>query len=288
MHLTRANSWQLRTRTLEFPRRPLLMGIINVTPDSFADGGRFLDPAAAIEHAKRLVFDGADLLDIGGESTRPNSQPVSAQEELDRVMPVVEAVCRQTTVPVSIDTSKAAIAQAAVELGAEIINDMTALQGDPQMLDVVRRSGAGVCIMHMQGTPSTMQAHPHYDDVVREVFEFLQKRRDDLVAAGIEPSRICIDPGIGFGKTPQHNLELLSNCPRFHELRCPVLIGHSRKSFLRHLQSDSSFDPVAATIGISCGLALQGVQILRVHDVAANKQALLSLESVGADWTDVG
>jgi dihydropteroate synthase len=288
MHLFRANSWQLRTQTLEFPRRPLLMGIINVTPDSFSDGGRFLDPVAAISHANQLVSDGADLLDIGGESTRPNSQPVSAQEELDRVMPVVEAVCRSVTIPVSIDTSKAAIAQTAVELGAEIINDVTALQGDPQMLEVVRRSGAGVCIMHMQGTPATMQVHPRYDDVVNEVFEFLRKRRDDLVAAGVEPNRICVDPGIGFGKTPQHNLELLSNCPRFHELRCPVLIGHSRKSFLRQIQSDSSFDPVAATIGISCGLALQGVQILRVHDVAANKQALHGFDSISVDWTNAG
>jgi dihydropteroate synthase len=264
------------------------MGIINVTPDSFSDGGRFLDPAAAIEHAKRLVSDGADLLDIGGESTRPNSQPVSAQEELDRVMPVVEAVCRNASVPVSIDTSKAAIAEAAVELGAEIINDVTALQGDPKMLDVVRRSGAGVCIMHMQGTPATMQANPQYDNVVREVLEFLRKRRDDLVAAGVEPNRICIDPGIGFGKTSQHNIELLANCRRFHELRCPVLVGHSRKSFLRQIQPDHSFDPTEATIGISCGLALQGVQILRVHDVAANKQALLGFDSVGADWTDAG
>jgi dihydropteroate synthase len=283
MHRTRANSWQLRSRTLEFPRRPLLMGIINVTPDSFSDGGRFLNPAAAIEHANRLVTDGADLLDIGGESTRPHSQPVSKQEELDRVLTIVEAVCKQVPVPVSIDTSKAEVAQAAIELGAEIINDVTALQGDPQMLEVVRRSGAGVCIMHMQGTPATMQEHPQYDNVVVEVFEFLQKWRDDLVAAGVEPNRICVDPGIGFGKTPQHNLDLLSNCRRFHELRCPVLIGHSRKSFLRHFQSDLSFDPTAATIGLSCGLALQGVQILRVHDVSAVRQALLAFEMSGND-----
>jgi dihydropteroate synthase len=259
------------------------MGIINVTPDSFSDGGRFLNPAAAIAHANQLVTDGADLLDIGGESTRPNSQPVSAAEELQRVIPVVEAVCRQVRVPISIDTSKAAIAQAAIELGAEIINDVTALQGDPAMLEVVRRSGTGVCIMHMQGTPATMQEHPQYDNVVVEVFGFLRKRRDDLVAAGVEPNRICVDPGIGFGKTLQHNLELLSNCRWFHELRCPVLVGHSRKSFLRHFQSDSSFDPAAATIGIACGLALQGVQILRVHDVAAVRQALLAFEIFGND-----
>ena len=185
------------------------MGIVNVTPDSFSDGGNFLDPAAAIAHATQLVADGADLIDIGGESTRPDSKPVSEQEELDRVLPVVEAVCRPVSVPVSIDTSKAAVAQAAVEVGAEIINDVTALGGDPQMLDVARRSGAGICIMHMQGTPPTMQEHPHYQNVVREVFGFLQNRRDELIAAGIDPHRICIDPGIGFGKTPQHNIELL-------------------------------------------------------------------------------
>ena len=208
------------------------MGIVNVTPDSFSDGGKFLDPAAAIEHATQLVADGADLIDIGGESTRPYSKPVSEQEELDRVLPVVEAVCRPVSIPVSIDTSKATIAQAAVELGAEIINDVTALAGDPHMLEVARRSGAGICIMHMQGTPATMQEHPHYQNVVREVFGFLQNRRDEFIAAGIDPHRICIDPGIGFGKSPQHNIELLRNSWRLHELQCPVLVGHSRKSFL--------------------------------------------------------
>jgi dihydropteroate synthase len=264
------------------------MGIVNVTPDSFSDGGLFLDPVAAVSHANQLVADGADLLDIGGESTRPYSQPVSEQVELDRVLPVVEAVCRQVAVPVSIDTSKAAVAQTAIEFGADIINDVTALTGDPQMLDVARQSGAGVCIMHMQGTPATMQDNPQYDDVVRDVFQFLQKRRDELISSGIEQHRICIDPGIGFGKTPQHNLELLANAWRLHELQRPVLIGHSRKSFLRVMQSGDSFDQTAATIGLSCGLAVQGVQILRVHDVAVVRQALNAYESIGFDrpWLD--
>jgi dihydropteroate synthase len=284
MQFSRAQFWQLRTRTLEFPRRPLLMGIINTTPDSFSDGGNFLDPAAAVAHAVQLVAEGADVLDIGGESTRPGSQPVSGQEELDRVLPVVDAVCRKVSVPISIDTSKAAVAQAAVELGVEIINDVTAVAGDPQMLDVVRRSRAGVCIMHMQGTPDTMQEHPHYQNVVREVFGFLQNRRDELIAAGIHPHRICIDPGVGFGKTPQHNIELLRNCWRFHELQCPVIVGHSRKSFLSHIQSGASSDRTSATVGVSCALALQGVQILRVHDVAAIRRALAAFEAVGFDF----
>lgn len=208
------------------------------------------------------------------------SQPVSVEEELDRVLPVIESICRQSQVPVSIDTSKAAVAQAAVESGAEIVNDVTALQHDPQMIDIVRETGVGVCIMHMQGTPSTMQDRPQYDNVVREVFEFLQKRRDELIAAGIEPSRICVDPGIGFGKTPQHNIELLANCRRLHELKCPVLVGHSRKSFLSQFQIGAKFDRTAATIGASCGLANQGVQILRVHDVAAIRQALAAFDPI--------
>jgi dihydropteroate synthase len=283
MQFSRAQFWQLGTRTLEFSPRPLLMGIVNVTPDSFSDGGNFLDPAAAIEHATQLVADGADLIDIGGESTRPQSQPVSEQEELDRVLSVVEAVCRLVSVPVSVDTSKAAVAQAAVELGAEIINDVTALSGEPQMLDVARRTGAGVCIMHMQGTPATMQEHPHYQNVVPEVFGFLQKRRDELIAAGIEQHRICIDPGIGFGKTPQHSIDLLRNCWRLHDLQCPVLVGHSRKSFLSRIQTGASLDPAAATAGVSCALALQGVQILRVHDVAGVRQALAGFDKVRFD-----
>jgi dihydropteroate synthase len=275
----RANVWQLRTRTLQLPRRPLLMGIVNVTPDSFSDGGQFLDLQAAINHAQKLVAEGADLVDIGGESTRPHAQPMSEQQELDRVLPVIEAVCKRISVPVSIDTSKAAVASAAVAVGAENINDVTALRGDPQMLEVVRQTGAAICVMHMQGTPLTMQHNPHYENVVDEVFGFLRLARDRLIAAGISQSRICVDPGIGFGKTPQHNLTLLANCWRLHELGCPVLVGHSRKSFLGHVLGDESADRTAATIGVSCALASQGVQILRVHDVAQARQALTLFEA---------
>jgi dihydropteroate synthase len=277
--LKRASVWKLRTRELHFPKRPLLMGIVNVTPDSFSDGGKFLDPAAAIEHAQKLVAEGADLLDIGGESTRPQSQPVNAQEELDRVLPVIEAACKTVSVPVSVDTSKASVAQAAVAAGAEIINDITALRGDGKMLEVVCQTVAGICVMHMQGTPQTMQVNPQYDDVMGEVYGFLRETRDKLIKAGIEPTRICIDPGIGFGKTVQHNLSLLQNCWRLHELNCPVLVGYSRKSFLSYLAANSSFDRSAAGLDVARSMALQGVQILRVHDVAETRSALAAIDA---------
>jgi dihydropteroate synthase len=257
------------------------MGIVNVTPDSFSDGGRSFAAEAAIEHALRLVAEGADLLDIGGESTRPYAMPVSAEEELRRVLPVVEAVCRQTTVPVSIDTFKATVAQAALDAGVEIINDVTGLEGDPAMVPLVRQAGAGICAMHIQGTPQTMQDAPHYDDVVEEIFSYLAARKDALLAAGIEPARICLDPGIGFGKTHQHNLTLLANCGRFHALGQPLLVGHSRKGFIGKVLGDKQADRSAGTMGAACALAAQGVQILRVHDVAPVRQALELFEASG-------
>jgi dihydropteroate synthase len=277
----RAAWWQLGGRRLHLPRRPLLMGILNVTPDSFSDGGKFLEPQSAVERALQLVADGADILDLGGESTRPYAEPVAAQEELDRVMPVLAALVPHVLVPISIDTSKAAVARAAVAAGAEIINDITALQGDPDMLDVARRSHAGLCIMHMRGTPLTMQDNPAYDDVVGEVFDFLRRRRDALVAAGIEQQRIAIDPGIGFGKTHEHNVLLLRHCARLHALGCPVLVGHSRKGFIGKLIENREADTTAGTIGASIALANQGVQILRVHDVAAVRQALVLYAAAG-------
>jgi len=277
----RARRWQLATTTLEIGRLPLLMGIVNVTPDSFSDGGQFLDPETAVDHALQLVADGADILDVGGESTRPYSQPVSADEELRRVMPVVERLCGLVPVPLSIDTSKAAVAEVAVAAGCEIINDVTGLEGDPDMIDVARDNQVGVCAMHMQGMPQTMQDNPAYADVVAEIHDYLRQRRDQLVAAGIEPERICLDPGIGFGKTHQHNLTLLANAWRFHELGCPLLIGHSRKGFIAKILGDKTADRTAGTVGIALSLALQGVQILRVHDVAAVRQALLLFEATG-------
>jgi dihydropteroate synthase len=277
----RATRWQLRTVAIELPARPLLMGIINVTPDSFSDGGRFFDPSSAIQHGLELAAAGADLLDVGGESTRPYSEPVSEEEELRRVLGVVRGLCRQSGRPVSIDTSKAAVARAALDEGVEVVNDIRAFAGDPELLGVVRGAGAAVVAMHLQGTPQTMQDDPQYGDVTAEVFEFLRSRRDALIAAGIAADKICLDPGVGFGKTHQHNLTLLANCARFHELGCPLLVGHSRKGYIGKVLADKSADPLAGTIGVACALASQGVQILRVHDVAAVRQALLLYEAAG-------
>ena len=278
---SRAGSWQLRTRTLAFGKRPLVMGIVNVTPDSFSDGGRYFSETAAVEHALQLVRDGADLLDIGGESTRPYSEPVSEAEELRRVLPVVKAVCRRSDIPVSIDTSKAAVAAACVEAGAEIINDVTALTGDASMIDVARDTKAGICLMHMLGTPQTMQDDPTYYDVAAEIRDYLRGRVESLTAAGIDRGRICLDPGIGFGKTHQHNLTLMANCWRFHELGLPLLVGHSRKGFIAKLIGNKEADRTAGTIGAACSLASQGVQIIRVHDVRAVREAVLLFDACG-------
>lgn len=250
------------------------MGIVNVTPDSFSDGGKFFDVEQAIDHAYALIDAGADILDVGGESTRPYAAAIDASEEQRRVLPVVEAICRERSTPVSIDTSKACVAREALALGAEIINDVTGLEGDPEMVQVARLSGAGVCAMHMQGTPQTMQDQPQYGDVVAEIRQYLAGRRDALVEAGIELRRVCLDPGIGFGKTHEHNLTLLQNCWQFHSLGCPLLVGHSRKGFIGKLLGDTAADRTLATTGVSLALALQGVQILRVHDVRALRDAL--------------
>jgi dihydropteroate synthase len=200
---------------------------------------------------------------------------------LDRVLPVVAALAARALVPLSIDTSKAEVAREAIGAGAEIINDITALEGDPEMIAVVRDSGAGVCAMHMQGTPQTMQDNPTYDNVVEDVFSFLRARREHLVAHGIDRARIALDPGIGFGKSHQHNLTLLGRCARFHELGCPLLVGPSRKGFIGKVLGDKLADRTAGTVGVSLSLASQGVQILRVHDVAAVRQALLLYEATG-------
>jgi dihydropteroate synthase len=277
----RATIWRLRTRTLDLPRRPLLMGIVNVTPDSFSDGGKFLDADAAIAHAKQLVADGADLLDIGGESTRPRAVDVFAAEEIARVLPVIRGLVGEVDVPLSIDTRKSSVAQAAIDAGAEIINDVSGLEADPQMVAVAASTGAGVCVMHMQGTPQTMQDRPAYGDVVAEVHGYLQRRRDALVAAGIDSARICLDPGIGFGKTFEHNQALLKSCGALRELGAPILVGHSRKRFLGEVVGDDAADRTQATIGVALALAAEGVQVLRVHDVWAAREALLAFEFAG-------
>jgi dihydropteroate synthase len=269
----RSRSWQLRQRSIDFGPLPRLMGILNVTPDSFSDGGKFLDARQAIDHGLRLEDEGADLLDIGGESTRPYADPVSTEDELRRIMPVVEGLVGRAAIPLSIDTSKPAVARAALEAGAEIVNDVTALS-DPQMRQVVRELQPGLCAMHMRGTPQTMQNEPTYADVVREIGEYLQQRRDQLTADGVAVARVCLDPGIGFGKTTSHNLELLQNCWRFHALGCPLLVGFSRKGLIGKVLGDPDADRLAGGLGVASSLARQGVQILRVHEVAPYRQTL--------------
>lgn len=266
--------WHLRDRTLAAERRPLLMGIVNVTPDSFSDGGRFLDAEAAVAHAEQLVEQGADLLDVGGESTRPGSEPISLEEELRRVLPVVEALAGRVHVPLSIDTSKAEVARQAMQAGAAIINDVTALCGDPRMVEVAAEFDAGIVAMHMQGRPRTMQENPAYTDVVEEIFAFLRGRLDALARHGIDPSRVVVDPGIGFGKTLEHNLDLLHRVERFGDLGRPVCIGHSRKKIIGSLTGRPVQDRLYGTIGAALALCRKGVAILRVHDVGAVREAL--------------
>jgi dihydropteroate synthase len=252
-----------------------LMGVINVTPDSFSDGGRFLDPQSAVAQGLRLEREGADILDVGGESTRPGAAPVSAEDELGRVLPVIEGlVGAGTRARISIDTSKAAVAEAALRAGATIVNDVTALR-DPGMAPVVAAAKANVCLMHMLGDPRTMQDDPSYEDVVSHVKEFLKERFDHAVRQGIAADRVWLDPGIGFGKTVEHNLELLVRLDELVELGPPVVIGTSRKSFLGRLTGRPVDDRVPATIA-TCVIAYErGARLFRVHDVAPVKDALL-------------
>jgi dihydropteroate synthase len=274
-----ATEWQLRTCTLQFCTRPALMGIVNVTPDSFSDGGKFYTPSLAIEHALRLEDEGADILDIGGESTRPYSQSVGEDEELKRVTPVLEGIVDRVSIPISIDTSKARVARAAMEIGAEVINDVTGLEGDEAMVDVALHFRAGVCAMHMQGRPANMQDNPMYGDVVDEIYSYLERRYATLRAVGMEDARICLDPGIGFGKTHQHNVTLLKNAHRFLELGRPILVGHSRKGFIGKLIGDTAADRTAGNVGVSLAMAMKGIQVLRIHDVRATRDALACLEA---------
>jgi dihydropteroate synthase len=253
--------------------RPSVMGVVNVTPDSFSDGGLFVEPAAAVEHARRLLDEGAALVDVGGESTRPGAAPVSADEELARVVPVLEGLAG---LPVSIDTSKAEVASRALALGAELVNDVTALRGDPGMAGVVADADAYVCLMHMQGEPRTMQVAPHYDDVLGDVLAFLEKRIAFAVERGIREARICVDPGIGFGKTPDQNLELLRRLDELGALGVPVLVGVSRKSTLGKVLGDAEATRAgaAASIGAAVAAFHRGAAMIRAHDVRETVDAL--------------
>ncbi|HZC30740.1 MAG TPA: dihydropteroate synthase [Gaiellaceae bacterium] len=252
-----------------FPR-PSVMGVINVTPDSFSDGGVNFDPDVAAAAARRMAAEGAAIVDVGGESTRPGSDPVSLDEELRRVVPVLERLAGD--VAVSIDTAKAEVARRAVALGAELVNDVTALRRDPALAGVVADAGTYLCLMHMQGEPRTMQDKPRYDDVVSEVAAFLEERLRFAVAEGIPEERICLDPGIGFGKTPEHNFELVRRLDVLTALGRPVLVGFSRKSSLKRLVGDG--DLLSASVGAAVSAYEHGATILRVHDVREHVEAL--------------
>lgn len=252
--------------------RPLVMGIVNVTPDSFADGGLFMTPAAALGQAARLIDEGADLLDIGGESTRPGASPVEIGEELDRIMPVLEGL-RDSPVPVSVDTSKPEVMRQAIAGGASMINDVSAFEADGAM-EAVAGSDVALCLMHKRGDPRTMQQDPHYRDVVAEVMEYLASRRDAVRAAGVAAERMVVDPGFGFGKNWAHNMTLLRNLDRLTMLHVPIMVGLSRKSMLGKITGREPRDRVYASVAAALLAAERGAAILRVHDVAATKDGL--------------
>lgn len=255
--------------------RPIIMGILNVTPDSFSDGGRFMAPDTALEHARLMVRNGADIVDIGGESTRPNAKTVSIADEIARTAPVITALDGALDAPVSIDTRKSAVARAALDAGAKMLNDVAAFTFDPALAGLAAQSQVPVCLMHAQGDPQTMQDAPHYDDVLLDVYDFLEDRIAVAVAAGIPRDRIIVDSGVGFGKTTQHCLNLLQRISLFHTLGCAILLGVSRKRFIGEI-SQTALAQDRASGSISVGLAAldQGVQILRVHDVAETRQAI--------------
>ncbi|HIE98016.1 MAG TPA: dihydropteroate synthase [Fuerstia sp.] len=257
------------------------MGILNVTPDSFSDGGLHVQVDAAVAHGIQLANDGADVIDIGGESTRPGAAPIPLDEELARTIPVIEKLAHQTDVPISIDTTKAEVARQALAAGAVIVNDISGLTFDPDMKTVCAESNAAVCVMHIKGTPQTMQQDPVYEDVVQEVTEFLKARLSACEQAGIDPARICVDPGIGFGKTAQHNLTLMQATARIRKaVGRPILVGHSRKRFLSKLLGRPVEERNAGTVGVAVALAQNGADMLRVHDVNATRDALTAWNAV--------
>jgi dihydropteroate synthase len=272
--------WNFLDSRYELSRIPLLMGIVNVTPDSFSDGGDHFDSDAAVQHAMQLADEGADILDIGGESTRPGADLVPLHEELRRVIPVVKRVASETEVPVSIDTTKAEVARRAIDAGAIIVNDISGLTFDDDMPTVCRETGVGVICMHIRGTPQTMQNDLQYGNVVEEIREFFERRLDVLEEAGVPRERVVLDPGIGFGKTAEQNIEILSNIQRFRSLNRPVLIGHSRKRFLTKVLGRAVDERTQGTLGITVALAAQCTDIIRVHDVAANRDALLAWDAI--------
>jgi dihydropteroate synthase len=275
----------LRARdcTWTFPRPVLLMGVVNVTPDSFSDGGLYFNPAAAVEHALELVAEGADIIDVGGESTRPGASPVPEPEELRRVLPVLERLARRIRVPISIDTMKPAVARAALQAGASLINDVAANRQDEAMWRVAAEFGAGYVLMHMLGTPQDMQQAPSYGDVVAEVDAFFGERLQRIAGAGLAPEQVILDVGIGFGKTREHNLQLLARLDSFTSWSRPLLLGASRKSIIPQVTgADPATDRLAGSLACACWGVQQGANILRIHDVAATRQAVQLIEAIRA------
>ncbi len=277
--------WSCTDTRIEIGDRPLVMGILNVTPDSFSDGGMYDDAAEAADHARQMIQDGASIVDVGGESTRPGAAEVSEVEEMRRTIPVVEAIRRDSSVIVSIDTRKAAVARRAIEAGASIVNDVSAMTHDAEMAGVIAGSGAGIVLMHMRGNPRTMQNSPTYEDVLREVCDRLGERLDACRKAGINADQTVLDPGIGFGKTLDHNLALLAGIPSLRRLGRPVLIGLSRKSFLGRLTGRDADERAAATIAGNFFAAERGADILRAHDVRETVDAMTVFKALRT-WND--
>jgi dihydropteroate synthase len=276
--------WRCRDRLLEIGPRALVMGIVNVTPDSFSDGGRHDTTAKAVEYALRLVQEGADILDIGGESSRPGAEPVPLDEELRRVVPVVQELSRLTSVPISVDTVKAEIARQSLQAGACIINDITALCGDSDMPEEIRTSGAGIVLMHMQGTPQTMQLNPTYGNVVNDIGAFFEERLRFAADRGIDLTAIALDPGIGFGKTLEHTLLLLRNLAEFQRFGRPVCLGVSRKGFIGQILDRPRNQRTVGSVAVACHAIANGAaQIIRVHDAAEHRDAVRMLEVLRGD-----
>ena len=271
-----------RARHFEFIflRPALVMGIVNVTPDSFSDGGKFFNHEKAIQHALQLVDEGAEIIDIGGESTRPNATPVSEEEELRRVIPVITQLAKKISVAISIDTIKPNVARAAIEAGASMVNDIAANRCDKEMCRVVAESAAGYVVMHRQGTPQTMQKNPSYENVVTEVNIFFGERLERLTEAGVRAEQIILDPGIGFGKSLEHNLQLLGGLRAFTKWQRPLLLGASRKSFIERLLGAKMDDRLSASLACAVLGRQNGAQIIRTHDVAATKQALIMIDAI--------
>jgi dihydropteroate synthase len=270
--------WRCRNRDIDLAR-PVVMGVLNVTPDSFSDGGQFASADAAFERAAAMVAEGASIIDVGGESTRPGAAPVDAQAEIGRVVPVIERISARLEVAISIDTSKCAVMAAAVSAGACIVNDVSALRSQGAR-ELAASLGVGVCLMHMQGEPRTMQANPHYADVVREVGEFLVAQRAACLAAGIRQEQVCLDPGIGFGKSESHNLALLARLPELVELGSPLLLGVSRKSFIGRILGAGVERRLYGGIGLAALAVSRGVKIIRTHDVAPTRDAMQVVSAV--------